>query len=453
MQIKKEKFAYLQIFLYLCTRKMKDTVSKIWHSPSARNVGKLLSANVIAQVLGILIYPVLTRLYAPEDFGLLNLFLSIGGVLALLSTCEYQSAILLPSNEKESAGVAKVAMCVIGIILLLIAITIPFSHPIATLFNAPALSTYYWLLVPYVGALGGWTVCNAWLTRKKGFGRISTYQLNLSFTGVLTKLLFGVLGWLRSGLILSTVFSPIIALTASLIHNKHTYKDMWQPTDSSLRELAHKYIRFPLYSMPRSLVNNLSGNLPALVLTPYFGLNKLGFFAMAMTLALRPITMITASVHQVLFERIAQAVRNNQSIWLSIKKWWLQMAMIVIPGMVLLTIFMPWLVKILLGAGWEETAVLIRFMMPWLTCIFLIAPLAFISEVFGKQKLFLGIEIAYLGLRIGAMVIGIWMNSFEWAIILLSIAGTTVLIFQLCCYIRVVRRYESTRLTQTSEQG
>ena len=407
-----------------------------------RNVGKLLSANIIAQAIGILIYPILTRLYGPSDFGLLNLFLSIGGVLALLSTGEYQSAILLPARENEAAGVARVALLVIGVWLAIIALSIPFARPIAKLLETPSLASYYWLLLPYVGVMGCWTVYNAWLTRKRNFNRISTYQLNQSATGVLTKLLFGWAGWLRSGLIISSVLSPFVALGTAVCRSREEFKNLWHRSERTPRELANKYRRFPLYSLPRNLVNNLSGNLPALLLTPYFGLNELGFFAMAITLAFRPITMITSSLHQVLFERVAQAVRERENVWRWLSRRWLQLAAVVLPVMILLTIGMPWLVRVFLGAGWSETATLIRYMMPWLTCVFLIAPLAFISEVFGRQRLFLIIEVIYLALRIGAMVIGIIIHSFEWAIILMSVAGTVMLLVQMILYIIFLRRYE-----------
>ena len=430
---------------------MKQFVSKIWNSPSARNVGKLLSANVFAQAIGLLVYPVLTRLYTPEDFGLLNLFLSIGAILVLLSTSEYQSAVLLPAEEKEAAGVSKVAFFALGLWLLVISLSLPFSNQIARLFDAPAMASYYWLLIPYVAVMGGWLIYNAWLMRRRDFGRISAYQLNQSGTGVLTKLIFGWAGWLRSGLILSSVIAPIIALTTSIFRSRDAFRKLWQPCEYSLQELACRYRRFPLYSMPRSLVNTLSGNLPALLLTPYFGLGQLGFFAMATTLAFRPITMITSSMYQVLFERVAQRVREGQSVWSTLSRRWVQMAIIVIPIMALLAFIMPWLVRFLLGAGWEQTATLIRYMLPWITCVLMIAPLGFIGDVFGKQKLFLVIEIVYLGLRIGAMLVGIWMNSFAWAIILLSAAGTLVLSFQLMCYIYILRKYESTRLSQAGE--
>jgi O-antigen/teichoic acid export membrane protein len=121
---------------------------------------------------------------------------------------------------------------------------------------------------------------------------------------------------------------------------------------------------------------------------------------------------------------------------------------VVIPVMALLTVAMPWMVRVFLGNGWEETATLIRYMMPWITGVFLIAPLAFISEVFGKQKLFLALEITYLLLRVAAMVVGIMMNSFEGAIIGMSAAGTVVLLAQWVCYIVILNRYELSRLAQ-----
>jgi O-antigen/teichoic acid export membrane protein len=64
------------------------SLSSIIKSSGVRNFTKLLSANVVAQVIGLVVYPILTRIYAPEDFGLLNLFLSIGNVLIVLSIAD-----------------------------------------------------------------------------------------------------------------------------------------------------------------------------------------------------------------------------------------------------------------------------------------------------------------------------------------------------------------------------
>ena len=54
-------------------KKIGSNIKRILQSDLAKNSAKLLSANVIAQAIGLLVYPILTRLYLPADFGLFNL--------------------------------------------------------------------------------------------------------------------------------------------------------------------------------------------------------------------------------------------------------------------------------------------------------------------------------------------------------------------------------------------
>ena len=58
------------------------------NSELSRNVLTLMTGTTIAQAVPIAIMPILTRLYTPEDFGLLALF------LALLSQQLFISGIL-----------------------------------------------------------------------------------------------------------------------------------------------------------------------------------------------------------------------------------------------------------------------------------------------------------------------------------------------------------------------
>ena len=77
------------------------------------NISKLLSANIIAQVVGMLIYPLLTRMYQPDDFALLSLFLTIANALIIVSTGDLQYAIPLP--KKEEGAYALVGVMVISL--------------------------------------------------------------------------------------------------------------------------------------------------------------------------------------------------------------------------------------------------------------------------------------------------------------------------------------------------
>ena len=88
------------------------------NSTIVKNTSKLLTANVIAQVVGLAIYPILTRLYSPEDFGTLNMFLTIGGIAALFATAEYQNSIMLPKSEKSGVACFHVGFVITLIVSL-----------------------------------------------------------------------------------------------------------------------------------------------------------------------------------------------------------------------------------------------------------------------------------------------------------------------------------------------
>ena len=75
------------------------------------NVLKFVTGSVVAQALGILLVPIITRLYSPGDYGVFQIFLSISGVLAVLSCLSYQLAIMLPEEDEDSANI--VTLCFI----------------------------------------------------------------------------------------------------------------------------------------------------------------------------------------------------------------------------------------------------------------------------------------------------------------------------------------------------
>jgi lipopolysaccharide exporter len=90
------------------------------------NVLKLVSGSVTAQIMGILLVPLLTRIYSPEDLGIFQLFLSISSILIIFSTFSYQFAIMLPKTEEDSANVAFLCAILVTLTSLLTAVAVLF---------------------------------------------------------------------------------------------------------------------------------------------------------------------------------------------------------------------------------------------------------------------------------------------------------------------------------------
>lgn len=423
---------------------MKNNLREILHSELARNSAKLLSANVLAQVVGLLVYPVLTRMYAPDDFGLLNLFLSMGGVLALVASAEYQYAILLPKEQKSAAAIWQVGMmCVLGVSLVVV-LSIPFAEPIAAMFNAPLLASWYWALPIYVMLIGTWSLLNYWLSRGKQFGTVGRFQVTQTLANAGGKIALGAAGFLRGGLIMSALIGPLAGLLSCVNKIKTSWRELMRIDRGECGRMAREYKKFPAFSLPRALVNNVSGNLGLWMLTPVFGLEAVGYFGMAVTLAFRPLNVISSSLYQVLFQRTSERVQNREHIKDMFRQFVQKMGVLV--GMVFAALYwvLPMLCRWLLSDGWEETGELIQLMLPWLFFSMLVAPICFLSDVFQKQKIGLLFEVLLVTMRAVGLLMGILMNDFHLAILAYGMGSALVIMAQLVWLLSLVKDYERT---------
>ena len=78
----------------------------------------LTTGTVLAQVIGYLISPILTRIYSTEEMGDMGVYLRAVGFIAALGTLRYEMAIPLPKNDAHSFLLYKVSLRIAGYILL-----------------------------------------------------------------------------------------------------------------------------------------------------------------------------------------------------------------------------------------------------------------------------------------------------------------------------------------------
>lgn len=422
---------------------MNKLSKKIAASELLGNVAKLFSANVVAQVVGILVYPILSRLYSPDDFGLFNWFVTVASVLGLIATSEYQGAVLLPKATQKAAAVVHVGLMLSIGISLLILLLWPWSNQLADWVKVPELATYYPWLSLYVLYIGVWSMLNYWLTRRKNFTQIGIYHVTQSIVASGTKIGFGYAGILQGGLIYSTLIAPLAAISMSLWSaGKKVIRDLLKWNWSNCVEMAKEYRKFPLFSLPRTLVNTLSNSLPTLLLIPVFGKAAIGFYGMAISLAFRPINMMNGSLYQVLYERTSMLVKEEYPIHSIFYRYWRMVVLIGVPVFALLYGIMPWLVDLFLGNSWIETSLCIRAMLPWLLCSALVGPICFLSDLFGEQKKGLYFELLLIGLRSLGLLVGIHTHSFSTAVIGYSTGSAIAILCQLLWYWSLIRRYE-----------
>lgn len=424
---------------------MKNRLQKIVRSELVVNSAKLLSANVIAQGIGLIVYPILTRIYAPEDFGLLNLFLSIGGVLVLFATAEYQYAIVLPKEEEKARALVHVCGTLLLIVTGVVVLSVPFSKPIANLFNTPELAKWYWMMPLFVFTMGAWNILNYWYIRRKQFGEISHFQISQSTLSAITKIGMGGLKYTHCGLIIGSVIAPMLSTSFQIyqVTKDHLFNSAFlKEKKQNYTTLLTKYKNFPLFSFPRALLNQLGCNMPTLVLTPIFGLAEIGFFSMGITLAFRPINMICSSIYQVMYQRIAESVTHNNSIKNLFVRYITRLSLISVLLFIALYFILPTAVTLLLGVDWIATSTYIRLMLPWLFMVLLVSTTSYITDIFQRQRGYMIFEGVYFFGRLLALIIGIVYNSMYLAISLFCTISCLVLLLEFIWFAHIIYSYE-----------
>lgn len=414
-----------------------------FRSVGVKNFTKLLSANIIAQIIGLVVYPILTRIYSPEDFGLLNLFLSISGILVILSTAEYYNAIVLPKEEKKAISIVQVCLLLLILITILTTISIGFSKQIASLFNTPKLAEYYWMMPIIVFTLGLWNILNYWYIRNTQYNNISSYLVANSILSSIGKICFGQAGILSGGMIYSIVIAPIISLSFNLFHIKNKLKLFFTLSYKEIIKEAKTYKFFPTYSLPRSFINIFAGQLPVLLLTPIFGSHHVGLWGMALLLGFTPINVITRSIYQVLYQYTTNRVNQQLPISYFFKRFTFYVLGIGIPCFAILYLILPNLTTFLLGKEWITTSLYIRWMLPWLLCSILTSSTGFLADIFFKQKIGFAFELLTTILRSIGVCIGIWLSNFTISIIGYTIGTAIAVAAQYIWLISLVKKYDS----------
>ena len=94
-------------------------LNRAWHSRFARNVVVVASGTAGAQAITMVFAPLITRIYSPDAFGLLGTFSAIAVVAASVAALAYPIAIILPRDDHDALGLAKLsAILSCGIALL-----------------------------------------------------------------------------------------------------------------------------------------------------------------------------------------------------------------------------------------------------------------------------------------------------------------------------------------------
>ena len=322
-----------------------------------RGVVILSGGTALAQLIAFAVSPILTRLYRVEDFGYLQIFISIITVLLVVVAGRYETAIPLPPDDDTAVNLAAVALCIVCGVCTLVAIALWFCHTSPSLLAYTRdLARYLWLLPICLAGAGCYQIFSYWSLRKKQYGlvaRTRMIQVGSRFSLQLGAALlhYGLLG-LLVGETIARANGTGSFLKGILKNDSSLFRQIsWK----KMCEAAQKYKQFPLILSASGLLMSATLAVPSFLLVSFFGATVTGWFSLVDRVLQVPSVLIGQSLQQVYLSEGAPLVHSDpialKHLFLKLLK---RIYAIPLASCTFLILFGPAVFAFVFGEKWRE---------------------------------------------------------------------------------------------------
>lgn len=354
---------------------------------------------VVAQLIPFFMSFILSRLYAPDQFGELGLFLNYAGILIILASARYDLAIVRARSDAEafalsvlSTGIALAFCCLLWLVAgvsdvlpdnYVSEIPLKYALPVFVLLSV-VMQTQTNLLNYY--------------ERYKAITKVNVSRnvLQAAFRLLLS------LAQRINGL----VWGAFAGLAGACLMSLHSLRNVIGQSISPrrVRAVARRYVNFPKYVLPSSLLNTLSTNLPVILFALYFSQEEVGYFTMTTTLLYLPVSLLGSSIGQVFYKKSAiwEPDRVGDFAWQILRFSGL---LSLVAFVIIMAAGRP-LFAFLLGDEWRAIGDFATILLPWFILVLCFSPLSMIFDAKDKQRTEMHLNVAAFVGRNGAVLIG-----------------------------------------------
>lgn len=401
---------------------LRERLKKLFINSFIKDVGKLSIGTFAGKAITVAALPLLTRIYSPEDFALLAVYMALVSTISVISCLRYEIAIPLAESDEDVADllIASITSLVV-VIAMVVAIILLLSDNILNLIKQPSMGLYLWLVPFGIAATGIYAITQNYSTRARWFAKIARIRIGQAFVGNSTSLVLGYFGFAPLGLLIGNLINTSAGgfrLFFSIGRNE--LQKIKKTTYQSVIKTLQKYRRFPVYSAPESLFNTAANQIPIVIIGIYAGVEA-GFMALAMQVMVLPSRLMAGAISQVYVSRAPQAY-NDGRLGEFTKSSMINLTKIGIGPFLLLAAISPIVIPYIFGENWERSGAIINWLMPWTLMQFIVSPVSMALHVVGKQRTAMILQFFGMTMRIGSVVFAVYFLP-EHLVEIYSIGG------------------------------
>lgn len=373
-------------------RRFITRLSRKFGSVHVRGVAALVSGSGLAYAIGILLGPIVSRMYTPSDFGVLSVLISTSSLLAVMATLRFELAIPIEQDEKLVSmqiwlpGITSTMFAVWTFVVLAI-----WGRTLFALFGLSYV-VKYWVVIPVGIVVIAWYQILSFLAiRYQKYSYIAQVKV---LQGIGRAGLPIVLGFMFGGMRCCLIGGDILARYVSAYRFFDLMKRRVKRIKLSIsffralgsRAIAH--YRFAVFTMPAALISSGLFLLPPLILGGVYNSVVAGYFSFSQRIVLGPVLLLSQAIAQVYYGYVANAYQSREfekayrAFLMSFKRLFL---LGLIPSGILL-LFGPSLFSFVFGYPWRMSGVYARIMSVPLLLQFCVGPLYQSLNVLRRQQ-------------------------------------------------------------------
>lgn len=399
------------------------------HGSFAGDMLKLVSGSTGAQVITLLVTPILTRLFSPEAFGVGVAFASLITVISVFLCLRYEQAIVLPSERDHAINLSALSLLSGAAVTAVVTVVFMVWGPVIFgWLNMPEMDGYLWAIPVSLVIAAVTMVLQSWNTREHQFGRIGVNGVINSFVTQGSRVLSGLAGYTSgAAMVVTNMLGNLIAA----IH----YAALWTARDRAswrgrirvvdMKDMARRYKELPLYGTWAALLNSISWQLPVFMLSAFFTPAVAGQYALGNRLIRVPMSIVGAALAQAFYPRAAEA-SNTTRLAPLVRGTFQRLVTFGMPIMLYLALAGRDLFAFFFGAQWAEAGIYVQILAAWSFFWFISSPMSTLYLVLGKQRWYLIWNIFNFGTRLLSLWIGGYYESPLLALALFGLSGVVV---------------------------
>lgn len=399
---------------------------------------------VLAQMINIVVQPILTRVFPAETLGIYTYLISLATMIIPVASLKLDMLIVSEPNEKEAQYITDACIIINILISLIYAIVIIFGYQVSdnNIFNKYGIIIYVVPVLVFTNGLRFLFI--SYLNRYKEYKTISIIAIIREAIRAVIQVGAGFLSLGVFSLSMGYAVSPLFGLNIQMRNYLKELKERPRINLKKFKEIVLvKGKRQILFLVPAQFINSFSASLVTISITALFSAKILGYYSAGVRILDIPIVFITSNVSKVCYQRISENVANKKTVLRTLMSVIIVLSAVSIMGFGTLYVIAPRLSEIVFGQGYRVAGEYIRCLCVMYAVRLVATSFAGVYTVFKKQNFELFLNILLI-VSAGVSYVVCSMFNFEVTTYLkfMNTGYTIVYLLMLLGYIVMCKNYD-----------